>query len=1104
MAKVILNANETFTVSSAAQVFGADGPETLRILGAPNVEVDQNVDRVELAGNVSDYTFKTLGNEVVIFSGAATVASIAVQDDANGTNDGTVVVFADGAASLKINALNTINLGGAAIPVGAPASAVVPSVFNASDKSNIPAPTFTLTSDAAAATPTLDGNVIHFTIAPSYAVTQKTTLFFSLSGNGSRPAPNDAFDTTFQTIEFKPGESAPQTVSVSVLGANEIWVADGVGKIGTVNADTGAIHNPISLLDPQNQPVFLTDIAFNPNGDLYGIDFGTLYRIDKATGATTQIGALLAGDLNAPTLNDPVNGLSFGPDGTLYASSENRILYAIDPDTAVATQIFDTGFTSGGDLAFHQGRLYYTDGTNLIFLDLAHNNAIKIGPIGASQPVFGLAEGDNGVLYAVAGQDVYAVDTLTGAGTLDSSYSGGLGLAFGAAFDSGPSGYAAKLSDSREQTLATLTGAIDETPQGNGSAPDAAFIVAFADDTGVSGDRITNDNTPTLSGFLVGASANVNIYDGGVFLGSAPVANGAWSFTGRPLSDGDHSFTAKAYDSAEPPFLGALFEFTGNGGSAGIDGSIYDKDIHSGAPRDVHAFPSLLVGPPVQSDSYVLQGGDPFGGDTGDDFEVTQAPGHAVVAGFDIYTHYDFNSSNGGAVPNPLNQVGTGIDGNPDTSWVEFKNSTGPTWTGTLTLSGQASGGQNFSNSGQVTLAPGESAYIVLNDESSNYGGYNFAPPDANLEGPASAPFTITIDATPPDMPILSSVDITDINAPVLSGTWSNGANETLQITIDDGLNQTPYPNPSLDGSNWRLVLPGPLPSGIFKVIAKTTDLAGNIATSTNVVGTAGDDSFSYVANDLHNNINSLNGLGGTDTLQILDAGLVLSDDFFSNVKNLEILELAGTESQSATLGPIWEAAFGDNSIVRATQASSLTVDASTVLAKNIEIDGTGNADTLKGGGGNDTITGNVGADDMTGGGGNDTFVIGDADSDLATATADVIQDFQTGQDAIKLSFAGNSSNFQDYGFSLTFGDDLSVEQAVIIANNNIFPVNIFPVPSRTVTLAYIYDDAGGTAGYLVVDKNSDHSADFVVKLAGLNTVSGLVFSDILTVGSPA
>ena len=169
--------------------------------------------------------------------------------------------------------------------------------------------------------------------------------------------------------------------------------------------------------------------------------------------------------------------------------------------------------------------------------------------------------------------------------------------------------------------------------------------------------------------------------------------------------------------AAPPVELGALFTFSGTS-----SGYIYDQDIHSGVFRDVHGAPSGLGGSPLFSDSYVLQGGDPYGGDTGDNFEVSQAHGFATVAGFAIETGYNYGQ--------PASQVGTFINANPDTGWLKFTNTTGSTFTGVLKLEGVAAGGiygpaQFFSNSGSVTLSAGDSAYIVLNNESSNYGGYN-------------------------------------------------------------------------------------------------------------------------------------------------------------------------------------------------------------------------------------------------------------------------------------------------------------------------------------------------------------------------------------------
>src|ERR1051326_4058209 len=137
--------------------------------------------------------------------------------------------------------------------------------------------------------------------------------------------------------------------------------------------------------------------------------------------------------------------------------------------------------------------------------------------------------------------------------------------------------------------------------------------------------------------------------------------------------------------NAALPELGAKFEFSGTLGANPVSGSIYDKDIHSGVFRDVNQPPSLLSGAPVLSDSYVLQGGDPFGGDTGDDFEKTKTPGHATIGSFAITTTY--TGPDGLTIPN---QAGTVITSAPDTAFLTFKNNSLDEFIGTITLSGEA------------------------------------------------------------------------------------------------------------------------------------------------------------------------------------------------------------------------------------------------------------------------------------------------------------------------------------------------------------------------------------------------------------------------------
>jgi hypothetical protein len=191
-------------------------------------------------------------------------------------------------------------------------------------------------------------------------------------------------------------------------------VDDSGGNLGKVDVATGAV----SVIG--HMAVTMTDIAFNPAGQLFGISFTGFYSINPTTAAVTFIG------------NHSVpggNALVFAPDGTLYAAGfSSTSLFTINPATGAGTSLGSISAASGGDLAFNGGELFLaTTANQLLHIDLANLAASAVvGPFGVSG-VFGLATGDNGVLYAVAGTNVYSVDTTTGAATNPVDF-GGHGL----------------------------------------------------------------------------------------------------------------------------------------------------------------------------------------------------------------------------------------------------------------------------------------------------------------------------------------------------------------------------------------------------------------------------------------------------------------------------------------------------------------------------------------------------------------------------------------------------------------------------------------------------------------------------------------------------
>lgn len=200
-----------------------------------------------------------------------------------------------------------------------------------------------------------------------------------------------------------------------------MYVHDSSGTLGKVDVSTGSVELIGSM------GVVMTDIAFDPDGDLYGLSFTGLYSIDASSGASTFIGNHGIGGGNA---------LVFGTDGTLYAAGSGSGLYSLNTSSGAGTLIGGIGFASAGDLAFNGGNLYLASTTNqLVRVDLANPAATSaVGSFGVSG-VFGLATGDNGVLYAVAGTSIYQVNTATGAATGGVSFGGkGLGQAYGESF----------------------------------------------------------------------------------------------------------------------------------------------------------------------------------------------------------------------------------------------------------------------------------------------------------------------------------------------------------------------------------------------------------------------------------------------------------------------------------------------------------------------------------------------------------------------------------------------------------------------------------------------------------------------------------------------
>ncbi|MFO1059519.1 MAG: Ig-like domain-containing protein [Dongiaceae bacterium] len=146
---------------------------------------------------------------------------------------------------------------------------------------------------------------------------------------------------------------------------------------------------------------------------------------------------------------------------------------------------------------------------------------------------------------AEAGSTVSVLDHGTLLGTALADAGGAWSFATGTLAD-GDHGFAARATDAAGNqggASATLTVTVDTT-----MGPPS--IDRFGGDSGIPGDHITNDTTPTLSG-TAKAGSTVTVYAGSLALGTAAAdAGGAWSLTTAALADGPWQLAAIARDGA--------------------------------------------------------------------------------------------------------------------------------------------------------------------------------------------------------------------------------------------------------------------------------------------------------------------------------------------------------------------------------------------------------------------------------------------------------------------------------------------------------------------------------------------------------------------------
>jgi hypothetical protein len=200
------------------------------------------------------------------------------------------------------------------------------------------------------------------------------------------------------------GSSDNISFDIAFSPAGTLWGTDGsdVFTIDTTSGNQGPLIPITSHIFGLNE--FLTGVTFSPTGVMYGWTLNSttsgIYTLNAANGTATTVNS------NMP---QTLFGMTFGPDGTLYASNGSD-LYKLNPANGAITQ------TVGAFPQFITSLGYGPDG---ILRGLSPNFSgsgtalYRINPLNASIVLLGNSTGD---LYGIAAIPSPGVGVILGCG----------------------------------------------------------------------------------------------------------------------------------------------------------------------------------------------------------------------------------------------------------------------------------------------------------------------------------------------------------------------------------------------------------------------------------------------------------------------------------------------------------------------------------------------------------------------------------------------------------------------------------------------------------------------------------------------------------------
>lgn len=184
----------------------------------------------------------------------------------------------------------------------------------------------------------------------------------------------------------------------------------------------------LSEIGPFNAPDGdrMTDLAITPDGEIYTLSNTALYQVDRNTAQATLVGPV-EGIANV--------GMTFHIDGTLLATDKAGGVRKIDPATGAVTELgaIGSGYATAGDLvAVEDGRMFAisdkgpmgNESTNNVLIIIDPETGAfseSIGQIGFGR-VFGTAVANNRVYAFTEEGYVVEINPVNGVGTQRAYY----------------------------------------------------------------------------------------------------------------------------------------------------------------------------------------------------------------------------------------------------------------------------------------------------------------------------------------------------------------------------------------------------------------------------------------------------------------------------------------------------------------------------------------------------------------------------------------------------------------------------------------------------------------------------------------------------------